>query len=60
VLFKGKTIADVLDMTVEEAADFFKAVPPIRDKMETLNASASATSRSASRPRPCRAAKPSA
>lgn len=36
VLFKGKTIADVLDMTVEEAADFFKAVPPIRDKMETL------------------------
>lgn len=36
VVFKGKTIADVLDMTVEEAADFFKAVPPIRDKMETL------------------------
>jgi excinuclease ABC subunit A len=36
ILFKGKTIADVLDMTVEEAADFFKAVPPIRDKMETL------------------------
>src|SRR3954471_7206429 len=36
VLFKGKSIADVLDMTVEEAADFFKAVPPIRDKMETL------------------------
>jgi excinuclease ABC subunit A len=36
VLFKGKTIADILDMTVEEAADFFKAVPPIRDKMETL------------------------
>ena len=36
ILFKGKSIADVLDMTVEEAADFFKAVPPIRDKMETL------------------------
>ncbi len=36
VLYRGKTIADVLDMTVEEAADFFKAVPPIRDKMETL------------------------
>jgi excinuclease ABC subunit A len=36
VLFKGKSIADVLDMTVEEAAGFFKAVPPIRDKMETL------------------------
>src|SRR5690348_8371147 len=37
VLFKGKSIADVLDMTVEEAADFFKAVPSIREKMETLS-----------------------
>jgi excinuclease ABC subunit A len=36
ILFKGRSIADVLDMTVEEAADFFKAVPPIREKMETL------------------------
>jgi excinuclease ABC subunit A len=36
IVFKGKSIADVLDMTVEEAADFFKAVPPIRDKMLTL------------------------
>jgi excinuclease ABC subunit A len=36
ILFKGKSIADVLDMTVEEAATFFKAVPTIRDKMETL------------------------
>jgi excinuclease ABC subunit A len=36
IVFKGKSIADVLDMTVEEAADFFKAVPTIRDKMETL------------------------
>jgi excinuclease ABC subunit A len=36
ILFRGKSIADVLDMTVEEAADMFKAVPPIRDKMETL------------------------
>ncbi len=36
IFYRGKTIADVLDMTVEEAADFFKAVPPIRDKMETL------------------------
>ncbi|MDB5478413.1 MAG: excinuclease subunit [Alphaproteobacteria bacterium] len=36
VLYKGKSIADILDMTVDEAADFFKAVPPIRDKMETL------------------------
>jgi len=36
VLFRGKSIAEVLDMTVEEAAEMFKAVPPIRDKMETL------------------------
>ena len=36
IVFKGKSIADVLDMTVEEAADFFKAVPPVREKMETL------------------------
>jgi excinuclease ABC subunit A len=36
ILFKGKSISDVLDMTVEEAASFFKAVPAIRDKMETL------------------------
>ena len=34
--FKGKSIADVLDMTVEEAQDFFKAVPAIRDKMDAL------------------------
>ncbi len=36
VLFKGKSIADVLDMTVEDAQDFFKAVPSIRDKMDAL------------------------
>ncbi|MFW2829293.1 excinuclease ABC subunit UvrA [Sphingomonas sp. ID0503] len=36
VQFKGKSIADVLDMTVEDAAEFFKAVPPIRDKMNML------------------------
>ncbi|HRD27325.1 MAG TPA: ATP-binding cassette domain-containing protein, partial [Caulobacter sp.] len=36
ILFKGKSIADILDMTVDEAADFFKVVPPVRDKMETL------------------------
>ena len=36
VLFKGKSIADVLDMTVEDAEGFFKAVPSIRDKMTAL------------------------
>jgi excinuclease ABC subunit A len=36
VVFKGQSISDVLEMTVEEAHDFFKAVPSVRDKMETL------------------------
>ncbi|TMM50196.1 excinuclease ABC subunit UvrA [Qipengyuania marisflavi] len=37
VKFKGHSIADVLDMTIEDAEGFFKAVPPIRDKMHMLN-----------------------
>ena len=36
ITFRGKTIADVLDMTVDEGAEFFRAVPVIRDKLETL------------------------
>jgi excinuclease ABC subunit A len=36
VKFKGHSIADVLDMTIEDAEEFFKAVPPIRDKMHML------------------------
>ncbi len=36
VTFKGKSIADGLDMTVEEGVDFFAAVPGVRDKLETL------------------------
>jgi excinuclease ABC subunit A len=36
IAFRGKSIADVLDMTFEEAAEFFKAVPAIRDRMVTL------------------------
>ena len=37
VRFKNKSIADVLAMTVEEGAEFFSAVPSIRDKLATLN-----------------------
>ncbi|HZS64293.1 MAG TPA: excinuclease ABC subunit UvrA [Xanthobacteraceae bacterium] len=37
VTFKGKSIADVLDMTVEEALNFFKAVPRIRNVLQTLH-----------------------
>ena len=36
ITFRGRSIADVLDMTVEDAAVFFKAVPAIRDKLVTL------------------------
>ncbi|MFZ9633386.1 MAG: excinuclease ABC subunit UvrA, partial [Alphaproteobacteria bacterium] len=36
VAFKGKSIANVLEMTVDEAAEFFQAVPAIREKMQTL------------------------
>ncbi len=36
IKYKEKTIADILDMTVEEGADFFKAVPAVRDKLEAL------------------------
>ena len=36
IKFRGKSIADVLDMTVDEGAEFFKAVPLVRDKLVTL------------------------
>lgn len=36
IKFKGKSIADVLDMTVEDAQQFFQAVPSIREKMDAL------------------------
>jgi excinuclease UvrABC ATPase subunit len=60
VKYKDKSIADVLDMTVEEAAAFFKAVPSIRDKMETLKDVGLAISMSGSRRRPYPAVKRSA
>lgn len=37
VKYKGKTIADVLDMTVEEALEFFKNIPRIKQKIQTLH-----------------------
>jgi len=37
VFYKGKNIADVLDMTVDEALGFFEAVPRLRAKLETLS-----------------------
>ena len=36
VHFKGKTIADVLDMPIEEAAEFFEAIPAIPRHLKTL------------------------
>ena len=36
IKWRGKSIADVLDMTVEEGVDYFKAVPSIRDKLKTM------------------------
>lgn len=36
ITFKGRSIADVLDMTVEEGATFFSTVPAVRDKLATL------------------------
>ena len=60
VKYREKSIADVLDMTVEEAASLFKAVPSIREKMETLARVGLGYVKSASRPRHCRAARRSA
>jgi excinuclease ABC subunit A len=37
VYYKGKNIADVLDMTVDDALDFFDAVPSIKRKLQTLH-----------------------
>lgn len=37
VLFKGKSISDVLDMTIEDALPFFESIPSIRRKLQTLH-----------------------
>ena len=36
ILYKGKTIADILDMDVETALEFFKSIPSLKDKLATL------------------------
>lgn len=36
ITYKGKSIADVLEMSVDDGVDFFQAIPPIRDKLMTL------------------------
>lgn len=36
IRFKGKSISDILDMTVEEAYDFFQGIPSVQDKLKTL------------------------
>ena len=57
--YKGRSIADVLEMTIEEALEVFSAVPPWHRSCACSARSASATSISASRRRRCRVARPS-
>ncbi len=37
ILFKGKNISDILEMTIEQALEFFKHIPQVKSKLETLN-----------------------
>ncbi|PIQ85717.1 MAG: excinuclease ABC subunit A [Candidatus Omnitrophica bacterium CG11_big_fil_rev_8_21_14_0_20_45_26] len=37
VYYNGKNIAEVLNLSIEEAKDFFQAIPPVRDRLEILN-----------------------
>ena len=60
VRFKGRTVADVLDMTVEEAVDFFQHIPKIKRKMQALHDVGWTTCAWASPPPPSPAARPSA
>jgi excinuclease ABC subunit A len=59
IRFKGKSIADVLDMPVEEAVDFFQHIPKIRRRLETLNDVGLGYIRLGQPRRRCRAARPS-
>ena len=60
ITFKGKNIAEVLDLPCEEALEFFANQPAIARTCRRWSTSASATCASASRRRRCRAARPSA
>ena len=60
VRFKGKTIADVLEMSVEEALQFFAKIPKVAPKLRTLHDVGLDYITSASRRRRCRAARRSA
>ena len=60
IRFKGKTIADVLEMSVEEALEFFRNIPKIKRRCRRCTTWASTTSGSASRRRRSRAGRPSA
>ena len=60
IRYRGKSISDVLDMTIEEALEFFDAHPKIKRVCSTLRTSVSATSPSASPPPPSPVEKPSA
>ena len=59
VKYKGKSIAEVLDMTVSQAVQFMENIPRIKNKLKPWRMSASATSSSASRPPPSPGARPS-
>jgi len=59
VRYKGRNIADVLDMTVAAALEFFGPVPAIKQKLQTLHDVGLDYIRLASRRRRCRVARPS-
>ena len=59
IKYKGKNIHEVLEMTIEEAREFFDAVPALARKLQTLIDVGLSYVRLGSPPPPCPAAKPS-
>ena len=59
VRYKGKNIADVLDMTVDEALDFFSALPKLKKRLQTLQDVGLGYVKLGNPPRSCPAARPS-